>query len=293
MKLVHALLVAMVGSPNASLTYRELSRRFGDEFEDALRDRLIEELPGPVEYVADDEGRRRRVVVEDGGAVLIDEEDPEEEPEWWPLEDVRRWRVAAPQVIDVLRSRHGLSGEFGVVDPGCWLLGDAGSRRVVLTLASGLEIEAAAEHAQETLASDQALVVVSPTVVVPLARTLDFRARGITFAILNDGLDVVPWSRESGDGGDGHKVAFTHSENYESVTIAGHSFVLSPLQAALISVLHAAERAHTPDLSWSQIRDRLNARNFYPGRARDIRKKMDGWNELVRSVRRGRYRLNV
>jgi hypothetical protein len=287
MKLLHAMLSAMVGAPYASLTRRELRRRFADEFEHARLDRLIEELPGAVDYVANDEGWRRRVVVEERGAVLIDEDDPEEEPEIWSLEDVRRWRADPERVIDFLRLRHGLIGEFGVLDPECWLLGDAGRRRVILSL--DVELEASAERAREMLAPDNALVVASATIIVPLARTVELKKRGITFAKLTDGLDIEPPLGEL----DAHAVVFTHADNYESVTMRGQSFVLSPLQAALISILHSAERARTPDLSWAQIRDRLNARNFYPGSMRDIRKRMDGRDELVWSVRRGRYRLRV
>ena len=293
MKLIHALLAAMVGAPYASLTRRELRRRFADEFDQVYRDHLIEELPGPVEYVANDAGRRRRVVVEERSAVLVDEDDPDEEPERWPLEDVRRWRAVTPQVIDCLRLRHGLTGECGVVDPECWLLGDAGSHRVILTLASEVELEAAAERARETLASDRALVVVSPTVVVLLARAVDPKKRGIAFARLTEGLDIVPPLEESDGGGERHTVAFTHSENFQSVTMKGQSFVLTPLQAAMIRILHSAYRAGAPDLTWAQIREQLKSRRFYPGKMRDILREMDGRHELVASVRRGRYRLHV
>lgn len=293
MRLVHALLVAMVGAPNASLTRRELCRRFGEQFDAARRAGVIEELPGPVEYVADDAGRRRRVVVEELGAVLIDEDEPDDELDRWPLEEVRRWRAAPLQVIACLRSRHALTGDSGLVRPDLWLLGRAGERgAIVLALASEASLSEAADYARGVLGVASAIVVASPTSAMPLRAATSYRSEKVTFTRLNEDLEFVPPLEElSTDDTSGALSWFKYNDDFQVVVSAGRLFNLTLLQALIVRRLHQAAVYDLWSVPWSELRAIADGADFHPTRMNDVFRRVPHWPDLLESPRFGFWQL--
>jgi hypothetical protein len=71
----------------------------------------------------------------------------------------------------------------------------------------------------------------------------------------------------------------------------GHKNVWPPTAEAFVETLRQAHDAGAPYLRWSQIKERLNARRLYPNRARDVRRNVPDWDEVVASPRRGVYQL--
>lgn len=64
-----------------------------------------------------------------------------------------------------------------------------------------------------------------------------------------------------------------------------------PTARSFVEVLREARDAGTPMLDWSEIQKRLNSRRLYPARARDVRRNVPNWHDVVASPRRGFYAL--
>ena len=64
-----------------------------------------------------------------------------------------------------------------------------------------------------------------------------------------------------------------------------------PTAAAFFGVLYKASGVGAQALRWEEIRGRLNALGHYPHRARDVRRNVPDWDEVVVSPRKGFYTL--
>lgn len=293
MRLVHWLLVAMVDSPTASFTQHELCRQFSGEFDAARRACLIEEVRGPVDYVADDAGRRRRVVVEGLRAVLIDEDDPEQDLERWPLDDVRCWRAEPTAVIDCLRARHALEGGHGLLRPDVWLLGRAGERReVVLALAGGDRLLDATEYARGALPADSAIVMLTPTGDLPLATREKYKSKHIGFGHLQDDFEVSPELDQAGGDFPRNPLSwFKHSEDFAVFSAGDRTYDLSAVQAAIVRRLHQAATYDLWSVTWSELKSIAENAGYHPTRMNDIFGRLHGWHQLIETTRSGFWQL--
>ncbi|WP_055663282.1 hypothetical protein [Jannaschia seosinensis] len=83
---------------------------------------------------------------------------------------------------------------------------------------------------------------------------------------------------------------FMHSAGYQEVRCDGHRFKLGPIQAEVIRALHAAALAGEP---WQSGKAILSGAGSKSLRMADVFKSQENWRQLVRSDRRGGYRLNL
>jgi hypothetical protein len=64
-----------------------------------------------------------------------------------------------------------------------------------------------------------------------------------------------------------------------------------PTAQAFVETLRQAKRAGETCLPWNVIKQRLDAQGFYPNRARDVRRGVSNWDQVVASPKRGIYQL--
>lgn len=83
---------------------------------------------------------------------------------------------------------------------------------------------------------------------------------------------------------------FIANRDYCEVRCSGHRFRLGPIQAAVVKALHHAAQAGQPWQSGKLILSSAQSRSL---RMSDVFKSKDNWRELIRSDRRGNYRLNI
>jgi len=85
--------------------------------------------------------------------------------------------------------------------------------------------------------------------------------------------------------------AFTHSEDYRTVTLNGSEFVLTPNQAAVVQLLYEAHRNGTPALGQAYLLERTGSSG---SRVRDVFKTGQAWGNLLGpGQRRGTIRLKL
>jgi hypothetical protein len=89
---------------------------------------------------------------------------------------------------------------------------------------------------------------------------------------------------------------FKHSPDFRSVKIDGNDFTLTAKQAQVIQILCEAHEHGTPDISQKHIMAKVNPNPLGAGsdRLRDIFKSEGkAWKCLIRSKRKGLFRLNI
>jgi hypothetical protein len=88
------------------------------------------------------------------------------------------------------------------------------------------------------------------------------------------------------------QVEFEHAADYDWVRIRGQSFTLSPLQAAVVRRLHAANQR---GIAWVRTKLVLTEAGSKSFKLSDVFKARRGpsWDELIESDGRGRCRLNL
>ena len=86
--------------------------------------------------------------------------------------------------------------------------------------------------------------------------------------------------------------AFSHSDDYRSVTVRGQNFSLTPRQAQVIQILYENFEQGHPDVGKDYILESLNTAN---SRLRDTFKtNLEAWKALIKpGKRRGTHRLNT
>lgn len=91
----------------------------------------------------------------------------------------------------------------------------------------------------------------------------------------------------------GHHVeerTFIASRDYSEVRCNGHRFQLGPIQAAVVRALHRAAQSGQPWQNGKNILSEAHSRSL---RMSDVFKSKKNWRDLIRSDRRGNYRLNI
>jgi hypothetical protein len=83
---------------------------------------------------------------------------------------------------------------------------------------------------------------------------------------------------------------FIHSADYLEIRCNGCRFKLGPIQAEVVRALHDAAQAGEP---WQNGKAILSQAGSKCLRMADVFKSQDDWRELIRSDRRGGYRLNL
>lgn len=83
---------------------------------------------------------------------------------------------------------------------------------------------------------------------------------------------------------------FIASRDYSEVRCNGHRFQLGPIQAAVVQALHRGAQAGQP---WQNGKSILSEARSKSLRMSDVFKSKDNWRDLIRSDRRGNYRLNI
>lgn len=98
---------------------------------------------------------------------------------------------------------------------------------------------------------------------------------------------------ESGFSGAGQateKPTFIHSADYLEIRCNGCQFKLGPIQAEVVRALHEAALADAPWQNGKAILSRAGSKSL---RMADVFKSQKNWRQLIRSDRRGGYRLNL
>lgn len=83
---------------------------------------------------------------------------------------------------------------------------------------------------------------------------------------------------------------FIHSADYFEVRCSGCRFKLGPIQAEVVRALHKAAQAGAP---WQNGKAILSGAGSKSLRMADVFKSQKDWRHLIRSDRRGGYRLNL
>ena len=83
---------------------------------------------------------------------------------------------------------------------------------------------------------------------------------------------------------------FIHSADYLEVRCNGYRFKLGPIQAEVVRALQGAAQQGRPWQSGKAILSSAGSRSL---RMADVFKSQKDWRQLIRSDRRGGYRLNI
>ena len=83
---------------------------------------------------------------------------------------------------------------------------------------------------------------------------------------------------------------FIASTDYQEVRCNGRQFKLGPIQAEVVRALHEAAQAGDPWQSGKAILATAGSKSL---RMADVFKSQNNWRHLIRSDRRGGYRLNL
>lgn len=94
----------------------------------------------------------------------------------------------------------------------------------------------------------------------------------------------------SGRSGTGEENTFIASADYQDVRCNGYRFKLGPIQAEVVRALHAAAQTGEP---WQNGKAILSMAGSKSLRMADVFKSKKNWRQLIRSDRKGGYRLNV
>ena len=86
------------------------------------------------------------------------------------------------------------------------------------------------------------------------------------------------------------EATFIHSADYLEVRCNGCRFKLGPIQAEVVRALHEAAQAGAPWQNGKAILSRSGSKSL---RMADVFKSQKDWRQLIRSDRRGGYRLNL
>lgn len=86
------------------------------------------------------------------------------------------------------------------------------------------------------------------------------------------------------------EATFIHSADYLEVRCNGCRFKLGPIQAEVVRALHEAALAGEPWQNGKAIRHGAGSRSL---RMADVFKSQKNWRRLIRSDRRGGYRLDL
>ena len=86
------------------------------------------------------------------------------------------------------------------------------------------------------------------------------------------------------------EATFIHSADYLEVRCNGCRFKLGPIQAEAVRVLHESAQGAEPWQNGKVILSRAGSKSL---RMADVFKSQKDWRQLIRSDRRGRYRLNL
>ncbi len=82
---------------------------------------------------------------------------------------------------------------------------------------------------------------------------------------------------------------FIASADYQEIRCNGHRFKLGPIQAEVVRALHEAAQAGEPWQNGKAILSQAGSKSL---RMADVFKSQKDWRQLIRSDRRGGYRLN-
>ena len=95
------------------------------------------------------------------------------------------------------------------------------------------------------------------------------------------------FSERSGIGDNG---GFWASDDYREVRCNGHHFKLGPIQAEVVRALHEALEAGQPWQNGKVILTQAGSKSL---RMADVFEPKKSWRQLIRSDRKGGYRLNT
>ena len=102
--------------------------------------------------------------------------------------------------------------------------------------------------------------------------------------------DQAPGDEAPRNVGTADGAAFRHDPTYEHVWIGDREFSLTSLQGRIVRELHQAAVSGQP---WMKIAQLHDAVAFEAHALHQVFKRMPSWRELIRSDRRGNYRLNL
>lgn len=283
--MITTLLRRLEMNPHATFSEDELAA-LGNGFEQAKRDGLLRSVGQSADLVV--AGRVLTVIEDEDGLEAYDEADPAFDPVPVTARELRRWRVDLPALVARVRQENGLDGPSGELDPRLWLLGRDKDAAYVLALLHDPGQGAALLRSLPALVPGSAAryLTVCPTFELAPALIRELEALSVRLTRFDppDGLGVQTVETAS-------RRRFSHSPDYRSVVFGDREFQFSVPQAAVIAILDGARTSGAPDVPWNQVRAQLEASDAHPERMADVFKRVDGWNELVISPRRGYHRL--
>jgi hypothetical protein len=86
------------------------------------------------------------------------------------------------------------------------------------------------------------------------------------------------------------EIVFEQRNDFTEVILGDHTFMLGPIQAGVVRVLHDAALRGVP---WQHGKAVLAEAGSSCTRLSDLFKAQPEWRKLIQSDRRGRYRLNI
>lgn len=275
------MLSRLESAPAAIFYEKELLALFPREFEDAKANGLLSRAPAIESYSY--ELSRPRVVVagDDGLFEAYDEDDPEEEPLLLNAADLARWRLNVDRVVALLRERNHLEGTPEALSDRLHFAGEAHTDGNVSAVVLALLDERSALPALRGVPSQlpdgrfDRVIAVCPTFVpTPTVRR----------ELQTSGIALVPYPTR-GDS------ALNLEEVDGASTATRVGGLWPPCAAAFVDVLRQARQGGVDVLRWAQIKDQLKSHGFYPHRARDVRRGVRNWDDVVLSPRQGYYSL--
>jgi hypothetical protein len=293
------LLARLELNPYAVFLEKELTERFPEEFQQARWERLVRRVAGPpgpgaVGGYPHPSGKTYVVVpLPEGGYEAFDDEDVEADPVMLTAVDLVRWTLDLPVVCRKFQEMNGLTGNPECLDACLWFLGEKESEEKgvahLLGFLSGIpSVEVLLTSLTVRLPTRyRRFVVVCPTYTPSLDQIQQLEPVGVTFLRLStqnsfrfpkdDGLEQVLVRPEL-------NAAFQHSEDYRWIKRREQEFNLSPSQAEVLGILHRAQEAGAPGLTWDAIKRRLSSN---ADRMSDIFRKQDRRSQLISYQRRG------
>lgn len=279
------MLQRMEANPCAVFYEQELLAQFPSRFERAKAERLIRRVPIGKSYGY---GLPRSRILVNGGArtiEAIDDEDPEEEPLEVTAADLRRWRLDLDALAQRIRNANDLKGATGRLDHQLYQLGESNGTIFFLGLFADPE---RARRVLDNLSLRHSntrgrAVILCPSFVLNAPDAWRFEAAGVCVVGLpEDGpFDISSQLAEASDA----------ANPVPGGQVSRRELTWPPTAAAFVSILRQAHSAGASVLRWAQIKERLAAHGHHPNRARDVRRNVSDWDEVVHSPRQGFYRL--
>lgn len=278
------LLERLERNPRATFSQGELSR-YGPEFNDRVRSRLLRAMPADSTLTRD--GEELTVIVGDDGPEAINLNDPDSDPIALNADDLRWWAVDLERFTAELRTQRGYAGNHGALTERVWLLGSADTRSVVLALLTPTTgpNELRAVRSLIPASMPQAVDVLCPSYSPPIELRRELEGARVFCSLLNESTAEQEPATTS------PPAVLEHNADYSAVTLGELHIPLRPPQAAVVRVLAESAASGFPCVPTARLLAAAAAAGSHATRLGDIFRRRPEWKRLVVRCDRGSYRL--